>query len=129
MELNDIRNMTADQDRGRWFDLHDPVDGKPTGIRLKIVGPDSETQRRGRLKLADDLADLADAEGRVPAAARESARIDNLAGCVTAWEITEDGQPVPFSHANVVRLLKAAAWVQAQVDAFAADRAAFRGAA
>lgn len=126
MQLDDIRNQTADQDRGHWFDLVDPVTGKPTGIRVKLAGPDSETQNRARLRLADDLADVADAEGRVSAEARERCRIDSLARCVLAWEITEDGQPVPFNHANVLRLLKAATWVQAQVDANASDRASFR---
>lgn len=127
MQLNDIRAMAEDQDRGHWYELADPVDGKPTGIRLRIAGPDSETQRAARLKLADDLADLADADGRVSPAAREQARLDNLARCILAWEIAEDGEPVPFTHRNIIRLLKAGAWVQAQVDAFAADRSAHRG--
>ena len=97
MELNEIASLTADQDRGRWFELHDPVDGTPTGIRLRIAGPDSETQRRARLALADELADLADGDGRVSAEAREKARLNSLARCVLGWEITEDGQPVPFN--------------------------------
>lgn len=126
MQLDDIRAFSADQDRGEWFDLLDPVTGQKTGIRVKIAGPDSETQNRARLRLADDLADVADAEGRVTAEARERARIDSLARCVLAWEIAEDGQPLPFTHTNVVRLLKAATWVQGQVDTFASDRAAFR---
>lgn len=126
MQLDDIRAFSADQERGAWFDLLDPVTGKATGIRLKLAGPDSEAQNRARLRLADDLSEVADAEGRVTAEARERARIDSLARCVLAWEISEDGQPLPFTHANVVRLLKAAAWVQAQVDGFAYDRAAFR---
>lgn len=126
MQMNDIYAMTADQDRGKWFDLLDPVTGKPSSIRLKIAGPDSEVQNRSRLRLADELAASADGDGRVTAENRERARINALARCVLAWEITEDGEPVPFSHANVVRLLRAANWVQAQVDAFADDRAAFR---
>ena len=126
MQLDDIRAFSTDQERGAWFDLLDPVTGQPTGIRLKVAGPDSETQNRARLRLADDLTDVADAEGRVSAEARERARIDSLARCVLAWEISEDGQPVPFTHGNIVRLLKAAAWVQAQVDSFAPDRAAHR---
>lgn len=126
MQLNEIVSFSEDQERGRWFELSDPVTAKPTGIRLRIVGPDSETQRRGRLRLADDLADLADEEGRVSAEARDRVRVANLGRCVIDWEIAEEGEPVPFSHANVVRLLKAAAWVQAQVDAFAGDRASFR---
>lgn len=126
MQLEDIRAFSADQERGVWFELLDPVTHKGTGIRLKVAGPDSDLQNRARLRLADDLAEVADTEGRVSAEARERARLDSLARCVIAWEISEEGQPVPFAHANIVRLLKAATWVQAQVDSFASDRAAFR---
>lgn len=126
MQLNDITAFSADQDRGRWFDLADPLNGKPTGIRLLIAGPDSDTQNRAQLHLADALADMVGDNGRVSAAAREGVRIDTLARCVLGWEIEEDGEPVPFNHANVVRFLKAAKWVQAQVDVWAGDRAAFR---
>ncbi|MFD1341463.1 hypothetical protein [Litorisediminicola beolgyonensis] len=127
MQLDDIRAFSADQERGHWFDLLDPVTAKATGIRVKLAGPDSEVQNRARLRLADDLSEVADAKGLVSAEARERCRLESLARCVLAWEITEDGQPVPFTHANVLRLLKAATWVQAQIDAFASDRAAFRG--
>lgn len=127
MQLNDIEAEAQDHDRGREFELLDPVTGKPTGITLRIAGPDSATQARARLAMVDELAAGADDEGRVNAAAREKARLNTLARCVLGWDIKEDGEPVPFNHANVVRLLRAALWVQAQVDAFASDRAAFRG--
>lgn len=127
MDLNDIEADAQDQDRGREFEMIDPVTGMATGITLRIAGPDSATQTRARLQLVDDLAEMADDEGRVNAAAREKARLNSLARCVLGWEISEDGQPVPFTHANVLRLLKAATWVQSQVDGFASDRAAFRG--
>jgi len=128
VDINEIASLSADQDRGKWFELADPVTGEGTGIRLKVVGPDSDTARRNRLLLADEIADLMADDGRVTAEARERARIASLARHVIDWEAREDGAPVPFSHANVVRLLKAGAWVQAQVDAWAGDRAAFRGA-
>lgn len=127
MQLNDIEADAQDQDRGREFDLLDPVTGKATGITLRIAGPDSATQARARLQMVDDLADAADEAGRVSAGAREKARLNTLARCVLGWDVKEDGQPVPFTHANVLRLLRAAHWVQAQVDGFASDRAAFRG--
>ncbi len=127
MDLNEIEADAQDQDRGRDFDLLDPVTGKATGITLRIAGPDSATQARARVQMVDDLAEAADDDGRVSAAAREKARLNCLARCVLGWQVTEDGQPVPFTHANVLRLLKAAAWVQAQIDGFASDRAAFRG--
>ncbi|MEF9601115.1 hypothetical protein O4J55_01830 [Paracoccus sp. PXZ] len=125
MQLNDILSNAEDQDRGRWFDLLDPVTGKPTGIRFLIAGPDSATQARARLKMVDDLAAAADDEGRVSAEAREKCRLNSLGRCVLGWEIAEDGEPVPFNHANVLRVLRAAQWVHQQVDAMAGDRAAF----
>ena len=125
MTLDEILANVADQDRGREFELLDPVDGKPTGIKLRIVGPDSETAHKARLALADELAEMADHNGRVSAENREKARLNCLARHVVDWEVEEDGKPVPFSHANVLRLLKVH-WIQEQVDAFAADRAAHR---
>ena len=78
------------------------------------------------MKLVDDMAELANLDGHVSVEHRERLRIACLASCVLGWEITEDGQPVPFTQKNVIRLLSAAKWVQAQVDAFASDRAGFR---
>jgi hypothetical protein len=125
MTLEDILANVADQDRGKEFELADPVTGQPTGIRLWTVGPDSETAHRARLALSDELAEMADHEGRVSAENREKARLNCLARHVIRWEITEDGEPVPFNHKNVLRLLRVQ-WVQEQVDAFAGNRAAHR---
>lgn len=126
MTLDEIMANISDQDRGREFELADPVEGTPTGIKLWIVGPDSETAHRARLALADELAEMADAEGKVTAEQREKARLNCLARHVLRWEITEDGKPVPFSHAALLRLLRVH-WCQVQIDSFAADRAAHRG--
>lgn len=125
MDLLDIENNAEDQDRGRWFSLFDPVNGSPTGIRLRIAGPDSMTQARARLRLTDEMAEAADGEGRVRSEARENARLNNLARCVLGWEVTVDGAALPFNQANVLRLLRSAFWVQVQVDGFATDRRTF----
>ncbi|SLN20048.1 hypothetical protein ROJ8625_00709 [Roseivivax jejudonensis] len=126
MDLTEIRSFSADQERGQWFDLLDPETGRATGIRLKIAGPDSETQNRARLALADELSDVADADGRVTAEARERARLNSLAKCVLDWEVAEDGQPLACTHSNILRFLKAAYWVQVEIDAYASDRSAHR---
>lgn len=126
MQLEEIFAAVADQDKGAWLDLLDPIEGKPTGIRLRIVGPDSETAHRARLKLSDDLAAMADLDGKVTAAQREKARLDCLAAHVLAWEAEEDGKAVPFNTANLLRLLRVN-WVEQEVDAFAADRRNFGG--
>jgi len=125
MQMNDILANAEDQNRGAWLDLADPWTGKPTGIRLLVAGPDSAAQAEAALTLADELAAEMDETGRVSAAARDRARLRNLARCVRDWEVQEDGQAVAFNFANVCRLLGAAKWVQIQVDAFAADRRNF----
>lgn len=125
MDLLDIAGNAADQERGREFELAHPVTGAPTGLRFRVAGPDSATQRAARLWLADELAALADAEGRVTAEQREKARIAALARCLLGWEIVEHGENLPFTHRNAVRVLGLATWLQAQVDAFAGDRRAF----
>lgn len=128
MQLDDILANVADQSKGAWFELADPVTGTLTGIRLRVAGPDSDVAHRARIALADELAGLADADGRVSAEHREKARLNALARHVLDWECQEEGQPVPFNTANILRLLRVQ-WVQQQVDAFASDRAAHRGAA
>lgn len=125
LTISQIEANAEDQDRGRWCDLVDPFTGELIGIRLLIAGPDSATQAAAQLKLADELAAELDEAGRVSAAAREAARLRCLARCILDWQAEEDGKPVPFSFANVLRLLKASKWVQAQADAFAADRRRF----
>lgn len=125
MQLDEILANIADQDRGKEFELADPVTGQLTGIKLWIVGPDSETAHRARLALSDELAEMADANGRVTAEQREKARLNSLARHVRRWEVEEGGKPVPFAHQNILRLLRVQ-WVQEQVDGFASDRSAHR---
>lgn len=126
MTLDEIHGNLADQDKGRWLEVVDPWDGKPTGLRLLIAGPDSETQNKARIAMMDELAAAADVEGKASFEAREKARINCLARCVINWDIAADfGLNAKFSHAAVVKVLQVA-WIQQQADAFAADRANFR---
>ncbi|AMM83138.1 MULTISPECIES: hypothetical protein [Martelella] len=126
MDLNDVLSNVADQDKGRMLEIADPWTGKPTGMRFWMAGPDSDTQRRARIAMMDELAEAADEQGRVSAEAREKARLNMLARCVLRWEITEDGKSVAMTHKAIVRVFRAGTWIQAQADAFAGDRANFR---
>jgi len=124
MELSDALNIATDQDRGRELELVHPYTGEPTGMKLWMAGPDSDTARRAALALSDELADMADDQGRVTAEQREKARLNALAKHVLRWEVSEDGKPVPLNQKNVLTLLKVQ-WVQEQADAFAGDRRNF----
>lgn len=125
MTLEEIQANVADQDRGRKLEIIDPFEGKPTGIVMWVAGPDSATQRRARIEMMDDLAERAEPDGSISGANREAARINCLAKCVLRWEVQHEGSDLSFSHKNVVRVLKAADWLQAQVDSFAGDRRNF----
>lgn len=125
MTLDDVLSNVADQDRGRELVIADPWTGKPTSIKFRIAGPDSDVQHRARIQMMDELAEAAQPDGTVSAEAREAARIACLAKCVLLMEIEEDGKPIATSHKNIIRVLRAGAWIQAQVDAFAGDRRNF----
>jgi hypothetical protein len=125
MQLDEVLGNVADQDKGRLLELADPFTGEPTGLKLWIVGPDSDTAHRARIALADELAELSDADGRVSAENREKARLNCLGKHVLRWEVAEaDGKPVPFNTVNLLKVLRVQ-WVQQQVDAFAGDRRNF----
>ncbi|WP_202881064.1 hypothetical protein [Sinorhizobium medicae] len=123
-DLDDILANIEDQDRGSEMELRNPATGQPTGLKLTVAGPDSLTQRRSRLQMSDELAEIARADGTVSAEEREKAAIASLARCVLRWKVVHGGRELPCTHANIVRLLSVA-WVREQVDAFAGDRANF----
>lgn len=124
LDLSAIEANQLDQDRGAEIELQHPATGEPTGLKLTLAGPDSATQKRAKVELADSLADLADAEGHVSAEAREKAAIASLAKCVIRWDVSLDGEQLACEHKHIVRLLSVP-WVREQVDAFAGNRAAF----
>ena len=125
MTFDNIIENVADQERGRECELIDPVTGEPTGIKLWIVGPDSKTAHDARIALTDELMDRTRSDGTVSGADRERARLNSLARLITKWEIVEDGKALAFNQKNILRLLSVS-WVEAQVDAYASDRSAFR---
>lgn len=125
MDFSDFMSNAIDQDRGRTLEITNPFTGERTGMRFTIAGPDSDTHRRARLEMADELAEIARPDGTVTAEMREMARINCLARLVLGWDLREGGKPIPFEHRHVVRVLRASSAIQQQVDAFAGDRRNF----
>lgn len=125
MNYSDVIDNARDQERGADLNLIAPWDGTPTGMVFTIVGPDSETARKADIAFADELAEMADHDGRVSAENRAQARLNALARRVIRWQIEEAGQPVPLTTKAVLTLL-AVGWVRDQVDAFAGDHRNFR---
>ena len=126
MGPSDILAQAEDQDRGKWFQLMHPVTGAAVGISLLVTGPDSRKTAEVSALLVDDLAEAADELGRVRGAARAEAHRRALARRVLDWKAEEEGKPVPFSYAAMLRLL-AVGWVQSQLDTFCGARAPWFG--
>ncbi|MDP9559759.1 UNVERIFIED_ORG: hypothetical protein J2740_000929 [Rhizobium nepotum] len=126
MKYDDLSANLADQERGRWLDIVDPWDGKPLGLRLLVAGPDSDTQRKARVEMADKLAEAADVDGKVSFETREKLRIYCLARCVLGWDLAASfGLEAQFGQVGVIKLLRFA-WLEQQLDTFAGDRSKFR---
>jgi hypothetical protein len=126
MQLDDIRANVIDQDKGRWLDIRNPWTGDKIAMRFRIAGPDSAMQRAARIAMMDELAEMSQPDGTVSAGAREIARINCLARCVLDWEVADNGESLACEHKHIVRVLRSALWLEAQVDAFAGDRQNFR---
>jgi len=125
MDVADFISNALDQDRGRVLQILNPWTGEEIGMAMRVAGPDSETQRRARIAMMDELADAARPDGTVTAEDRETARINCLARTVLDWDVKEEGRPIALEHRNIVRILRASAAIQAQLDAFAGNRANF----
>lgn len=128
MRPDEILEDAVNQDRGAEFAIIDLATGMPSGIFVTVVGPDSETARRSELAYSDEMASLADADGRVSAEHRQNARINNLLRRVVRMEMLEDGKRVAVPASYILRLLRVPG-IHQQVDDFAVDRAAHRGGA
>lgn len=122
MDLAHFDDLIEGQDRGADLTIRHPVTGEDMpAIVLTIAGPDSDVQRRARLKLQDELY----AHRKPPVEDLERMEIERLARCVVAWRVKRDGADVPFTFTNVVRLLTSAAFVREQVASFAESRIAY----
>lgn len=122
-DLAHFYDLVEGQDRGAELVIKHPVTGEPiSDVVLIVAGPDSDVQRRARLKFEDDLLAF---KARPPADELDRMHVSRLARCVVGWRMKRDGQDVEFSFTGVVRLLTTFAFIREQVDAFANSRVAY----
>ena len=122
MDLAHVDDLIEGQDRGADLTIKHPVTGdEMPEIVFTVAGPDSNVQRRARLKLQDELY----AFRKPPVEELDRLEIERLARCVVAWRVKRDGTDVPFTFTNVVRLLSSAEFIREQVNAFATSRVAY----
>lgn len=129
-DLNDIIGIHASQDAGAELAIRNPITDELTDLKFWIAGPDSNVQKAARewaaaevakdpvLRLAPDLPAGVDHRRRIS--------IGLLARCIVRWDVRQNGEPVPLTRANAVRVLEASDIIRDQVDEFAASRAPWR---
>jgi hypothetical protein len=122
-------DVVKDSNTGASIDLYHPTSGADLGIKIHIIGRDSdkfrETQAaQGRKRLAKMKKTGFQTNGLQ--ADTESDGIELLAHCTTGWEgMVMGGKAVPFSFDNAVAIYTSHPWIKEQVDAAIADRSLF----
>ena len=112
------------QDEGIDVEINDPG-GRPTGIVIKVSGPDSERQRKAVQKLQDERLESDDVK---PLNSEQIAhrQLRGLAMSVMSWnKFKIDGEVLSYSEANAVKLFNRYPWIREQVEAKAGRRQAF----
>lgn len=119
-DLAHLNDLIAYQDRGADMVAKHPVTGEEMqDIVLTIAGPDSDTVRRARLTMQDELQGWRTAP---PAQDYDRLAIERLARCVVGWRVKKAGAEVPFTFSAVVKLFTDMTFLREQADRFAADR-------
>lgn len=127
MDLSDLLNATKSQEAGHEFDILDPVEGRPTGLKITVAGPDSEIMRKARADMEEEVNRATSSRGTLSPKARERLMTDFLFAVTLGWQVTEGGKSLPFNRENFDRLLSAGSWLRAQIDLFAGDRSPYYG--
>jgi hypothetical protein len=129
LDLNSI-NLVADANAGAEIELHHPITGADLGIKVSVVGRDSDrfkeiqtAQNRKRMSKIQKFGMRA--SGMVGADA-DTDGIELLAACTTGWtNMVMGGREVPFTVANAAEIYTLHPWIKEQVDVAIADRALF----
>lgn len=104
--------------------------GEPIGLKLGVVGPDSERMQKAMRDVAAEFAKAAAERenlGEAPADEADARLIAILAKATTHWSPDPKigGQVVPFSEENVRNLYTRFKIIRDQVEAKAARRSSF----
>lgn len=104
--------------------------GEPIGLKIGVVGPDSERMQKAMRDVAAEFAKAAaerESLGEAPADESDARLIAILAKATTHWTPNPKiaGQVIPFSEENVRNLYTKLKIIRDQVEAKAARRSSF----
>jgi len=119
-------DVVSKANEGTTVDIVHPVTGDPLGIKVQVVGQDSDLYRKAQRKILNKR--LNDKKFKTRAEELENEAIDLLAGCTVGWEGIQEGETdIPFSVDAAKRVYREYPWMKEQVDMAIGDRGNFLG--
>jgi hypothetical protein len=119
MMISTLETATKSNE-GAWCIIVD-FDGKPTNLRIKVMGTDSKVQSEIMTELMQREIDKKIGEKVLPMSNSE-----HVARLSVDWENAEwEGKNLPFSRENAKMVYDAAPFIREQVDRFSARRTNF----
>lgn len=129
VSLDGLVSLVENQEKGIEIDILNEH-GKPLGLKIGIVGPDSDRMRKAMNEVAaaaskeaierESLGDAAEGDSK-------DRMVDILAKATTHWtpNPTIAGKVIPFTEENVKNLYSRFRIIRDQVEAKAVRRASF----
>lgn len=131
----DLSDLSTDKaDKGVWLDLEHPIDGGPLlndkgeQMRVLVGGTDSKAYEKERRAIFDKAQKIQRKKKKPSLAEIEQMENKLIASGVYDWQgLQEDGEPVEYSEAKAVQMLKKYPWLREQVQDFQERRDNFLG--
>lgn len=111
---------------GIWINIDDVNGVQIEGVRIKILGIDSDAYKKKQRQITDKR--INNRKMKITSAELEAEGLSLITACVTAWEGIEDGEgAIECTESNVRKFLSEQIYIKEQLDTAIADRANFIG--
>lgn len=130
ISLDRFDSLAASQEEGKEFDLLDEM-GKPIGMKVTLVGPDSSRTRKAMKETAQEFSKRAEERAMkgeaTPDDEDDQRRASLLAKVTTGWSPNPSigGKAVPFTEDNALNFFTRFRIFADQVEAIVVRRGPF----
>lgn len=122
------RDVAAKAEEGAELEVLDPVTNEPVGVYITLAGADSVVHRKAVANISKRRFNNQKGfrnKGFDPEK-MEAESIEILAVCTLSWKgVTVDGDPLPCSRDNAIKMYTRFPWLREQVEQFIGDRSAY----
>lgn len=123
MDFSKVENKSNE---GVWINLDDVNGVQIEGVRVKILGIDSDPYKKKQRQITDKR--INNRKMKITSAELESEGLSLITSCVVGWEGVEDGNgAIECTEPNVRKFLSDNTYIKEQIDTAIADRANFIG--